>query len=89
MKYLRYIFILFGIYLISWGPCVFMIVFIEKNAGGRIISQTIVEKAFFVTFFPHAYLMAKTEIYYNYTRFWVHLGGENTMKPRKDIDLEM
>jgi hypothetical protein len=65
-------------YILSFGPGLYVII---KNE--RMINQTVpdeIKKPVQIVYVPHVYLMALSESYYNYCRWWVTTAGERMNK---------
>jgi len=69
-----------ALYLVSMGPGIFMAVKLDKsdlinNKAGRFFAAGVV-----IVYYPHFYIMAFSEYYFNYIGWWVKLGGEKMNK---------
>ncbi len=63
-------------YAISFGPGVYVIVKAEKHINNYIPDP--VQNTVVVIYFPHLYLMAFSELYFNYAVWYVKMAGENS-----------
>ena len=69
---------LFGFYLLSFGPGLYLTIKNERTVRNYVPRPAI---EMVVTFyFPHLYAMAYSEIYYNYGKWWVEIAGEKVNK---------
>jgi hypothetical protein len=66
--------ILFGGYLLSFGPGLYLLIKTERIIGSYVPDQ--VEDLVGAAYRPHLYAMAYSETYYNYSYWWCEVADK-------------